>query len=205
MNPKLTTFIFDCFGVVCSPVLNSWYKEYSLKTGFVDQNLRETFRKFDLGILSEDDIVEYFLKYKGVTATKEELRDELDRGLKFDDELLKVIKELKNRGFKIMLLSNANQSFFDRKVYPSNPEFKNLFDEVIISSSVQMIKPNADIFLYALEKIGSKAEESLFIDDSKQNVDAAMRLGMQGFVYTDIEHFVRYLKTLLEFTHGRKF
>jgi len=205
MNPKLTTFIFDCFGVVCSPVLNSWYKEYSSKTGFVDENLRETFRKFDLGLLSENDIVEYFLKYEGITSTKEQLRAELDSYFKFDEKLLKIIGELKGQGFKTMLLSNANQGFFDRKVYPSNPEFKNLFDEVIISSSVQMVKPNADIFLYALEKIDSKPDESLFIDDRTENVEAALRLGMQGFVYTDIDPFVKYLKTLLEFTHGRKF
>lgn len=196
MNPKITTFIFDCFGVVCSPVLNGWYKEYCSKTGFVDQNLQETFRKFDLGILSEDDIVEYFLKYEGITSTKEELRAELDSYFKFDGKMLKIIKELKEGGFKTMLLSNASQGFFDRKVYPSNPEFKNLFDEVVISSSVQMVKPNADIFLYALEKVDSKAEESLFIDDSKQNVEAALRLGMQGFVYTDIAPFVRHLETL---------
>ena len=95
-----------------------------------------------------------------------------------------------------MLLSNANQGFFDRKVYPSNPEFKNLFDEVVISSSVQMVKPNADIFLYALEKIGSKPDESLFIDDSSENVEAALRLSIQGFVYSNIDPFVSYLKNL---------
>lgn len=33
MKPQITTFIFDCFGVICDPVLNGWYKENRLKNG----------------------------------------------------------------------------------------------------------------------------------------------------------------------------
>ena len=40
MNTKINTFIFDCFGVICDPVLNAWYKENMLKRGFVDENLK---------------------------------------------------------------------------------------------------------------------------------------------------------------------
>jgi len=35
MGLKINTFIFDCFGVICDPVLNNWYKENSLKYGII--------------------------------------------------------------------------------------------------------------------------------------------------------------------------
>ncbi len=194
MKPVITTFIFDCFGVVCDPVLNGWYKENRLKKGFVDENLHNIFRQFDLGILSEDDVADYFLKYEGVNSTKEEIRKEIDSFLKLDQSLVKIIKKLKSNGFKTVLLSNANNSFFERKIYTEYPEFKSLFDTIVISSVVGMVKPNADIFLHTLEAAKSKAEESLFIDDSKTNVDAAVNLGMQGFLYTDADSFDSYLK-----------
>lgn len=196
MEHKINTFIFDCFGVICDPVLNGWYKENRLKHGLVDENLQSVFKNFDLGKLSEDDIVEYFLKYDDVNSTKEKLREEIDSFLKLDSNLADIILKLKNKGFKTVLLSNANASFFERKIYTDYPEFKNLFNEIVISSEVGITKPDKEIYLHALEKINSKPEESLFIDDSQTNVDGALIVGMQGFLYTDSKSFAEHIKSL---------
>jgi putative hydrolase of the HAD superfamily len=193
---KINTFIFDCFGVICDPVVNGWYKEHRLKKGFVDNNIQSFLKEVDLGNASEDDIVDYFQKYEGVNSTKEELRKEIDSYLKLDTKLADIILKLKNKGFKTILLSNASASFFERKVYTTYPEFRNLFNEIIISSKIKMIKPDKEIYLYALEKINLKPEESLFIDDSKVNVDGAENVGMNGFLYTDSTSFIEYIKSL---------
>jgi putative hydrolase of the HAD superfamily len=192
---NINTFIFDCFGVVCSPPLSSWYRDKSLKHGFVDEKLPEILREFDLGNLSEDDIVEYFLKYEGINSTSEQIRAEIDSYLKLDDKLAGLILKLKNAGFKTVLLSNANASFFERKIYQEYPEFKNLFEEIVISSVVKMVKPDPKIYLYTLQKIKLPPEETMFIDDKKANADAAINLGMHGFVYTEIKTFLEHLKS----------
>lgn len=196
MDTKITTFIFDCFGVVCSPVLNGWYKENRLKHGLVDENILNVFQKFDLGQFSEDDIINYFLSYEGVNSTKEKIREDVDSYLHIDNQLVDTIKNLKNKGYKIALLSNGNSSFFERKLYIMFPEFKSLFDEIIISSNIGMVKPNDDIYFYALDKINSKPEESVFIDDNKMNIDAAENLGIKSFLYTDANSFNNYLENL---------
>ncbi len=196
MNTKIKTIIFDCFGVVCDPVLGGWYKDNMLKRGLVDENLPNLFRQFDMGILSEEDIIDYFQKYDGITLTPEELRKEIDLYLRLDNALVDVIKKLRHKGFKTILLSNANNSFFERKIYPTYPEFKTIFDEIIISSVVQMVKPDPDIYLHTLEKVSSHPEEAIFIDDSKSNVDTAVQLGMNGFVYTEITSFIKHLESL---------
>lgn len=196
MDTQINTFIFDCFGVICDPVLNGWYKENRLKHGKVDENIKKIFRKFDLNIMSEDDILEYFLKYDGVKSDKEKLREDIDNYLRLDQSLIDIIKKMRNQDFKIVLLSNANNSFFERKVYPTYPEFKNLFDEIIISSEVGMVKPDKEIYLHTLEKISSKPEECVFVDDNEENVLASERLGIVGYVYTDSKSFAEYLKTL---------
>jgi epoxide hydrolase-like predicted phosphatase len=196
MNTPLTTFIFDCFGVLCEPVLYGWYNEHRVARGFVDKNLEHVFEKLDLGVWSEDDLLDYFLTYEGIHVTKEELRAQIDSYLKLDRVLIDIIKKLKTKGFKIALLSNANNSFFEKKVYPIYPEFKNLFDEMIVSSVVGMAKPNPDIYIHTLEKIQSKPEESVFIDDNKINVEAATRLGINGFVYTNPPSFIEHLTKL---------
>ncbi|NVN96786.1 HAD family phosphatase [Candidatus Nomurabacteria bacterium] len=196
MYKKINTFIFDCFGVILDPLVMGWYKENRLKYGFVDDNISSFLKEVDLGNASEDDIVDYFMKYDGVNLTKEEMREDIDSHLKLDNNLANIIKKLKEKGFKTVLLSNANASVFERKIYKTYPEFKNLFDDIIISSNIKMIKPNPDIYLYALEKINLKAKESLFIDDSQKNVDGALNVGMQGFLYTDVDSFAEYISSL---------
>lgn len=196
MKPKINTFIFDCFGVICDPVVNNWYKENRLKYGLIDSNLQTFLKEVDLGNASEDDVVDYFMKYDGVNSTKEELRKDIDSYLKLDNELADIILKLKNKGFKTVLLSNANASFFERKIYTTYPEFKDLFDDIIISSDIKMVKPDPDIYLHTLNKINSKPEESLFIDDSKTNVDGAINIGINGYLYTDSNLFAEYIKSL---------
>ncbi len=192
---KIKTIIFDCFGVVCDLVLGAWYKDNMLNRGLVDEKLPDIFRQFDKGILSEEDVIDHFSTYEGINLSREEISKQVDSYLGIDEALVGVIKKLRQKGFKIILLSNANNTFFERKIYPTYPEFKSLFDEIIISSVVQMVKPDPDIYLHTLEKISSHPEESLFVDDSKTNVDAAIQLGIHGFVYTESTSFVKHLES----------
>ena len=196
MKLKINTFIFDCFGVVCSTPFFSWYKDNMTTRGFVDDRLLDIYRELDLGNLSEEDVALYFSKYEGMTLTKEEIQEQVDSYLSLDVKLVKIIRELKQKGFKMVLLSNANASFFERKVYQAYPEFKSLFDEIIVSSKIKIVKPDKEIYLYALKKINSKPEESLFIDDSKINVEGAEKVGMQGFLYINADSFIEYIKSL---------
>jgi len=193
---KISTFIFDCFGVIYDPVIYKWYYTNSSKYGFTDDELPNVLRKFDLGILGEDDLVDYLSRYKGLNSTKEKILNEIDSYLKIDQNLIYIIKQLKQKGFKTILLSNGNHHFFERKIFKTNPEFKNLFDEIVISSLVNMVKPDTEIFLYTLKQAKSTPQESLFVDDNKDNVDVAVSLGMKGFVYTDILSFDNYIKSI---------
>lgn len=188
----ITTLIFDCFGVVCLPVLNGWYKQHSERTGFVDENLPALYRKFDLGVISEDDVLKYFSEFEGASKDLQELREEIDSFLGLDAGVVETIKELRGKGYKTALLSNGNSGFFERKIYTTYPEFKGLFDTIIISSNVQMIKPGPEVYLHTLGEVGSKPEETIFIDDSQPNVDAAIKLGMQGHFYTDNQSLRAY-------------
>jgi len=57
--------------------------------------------------------------------------------------------------------------------------FKNCFDHFYLSHEMKMRKPNTDIFAYVLKKHSLVAQETLFVDDTKENTAAAKRLGIQ--------------------------
>ena len=60
-----------------------------------------------------------------------------------------------------------------------------MMDGGILSYKVQMTKPNPDIYKKLLSMYSLKAEESVFIDDTPKNIDAAVKLGIKGIVYKD--------------------
>jgi len=101
---------------------------------------------------------------------------------------------LKARGYKIYLLSNAPVTFAaDLDIYP----ILKLFDGLVVSGPIQMVKPNADIFNHLLEKYALKAEESLFVDDMEINCEGARKVGMYGYAYTgDADKLLEYIEGL---------
>lgn len=195
-SQNINTIIFDCFGVIFKPLILGWYKEKRLDRGFVDEKLGPTLVEFDMGRLSEDDLLDYFLQYEDVGLSKDQLRNEIDSYIDIDNDMIRIIQNLKQNNLKVALLSNANHTIFDRKIFQMYPDFKDLFDEIIISSKVQMVKPSPDIFLYTLDKLGTKPAEAIFVDDGAENVQAAHNLGINGHVFTDYKSFLNYLKIL---------
>lgn len=110
------------------------------------------------------------------------------------DEMLPVIKKLKDKGCKAFLLSNFPDEIFNR-VAPRCP-ILNLLDAQIVSYKIHMIKPHRDIFEYVLNTYGLKAEESLFADDVEKNTAAAASVGIHGYTFTTAEKFTEHLKKL---------
>ena len=93
---------------------------------------------------------------------------------------LEKVKELKERGYTICMLSNTNDAHWQdirSRCFGGQEVVDGLFDHVFLSQEMHMAKPNDDIFMEVLRQIGAKAEECLFIDDSTANLEAAAALG----------------------------
>ena len=85
-----------------------------------------------------------------------------------------VLRELKEK-YKLYGLTNWSAETFPIvfKRYP----FFTLFDGIVISGVEKMIKPDKKIFELMLERYHLKAENSLFIDDNRNNIQAAKEMG----------------------------
>ena len=93
---------------------------------------------------------------------------------------LEFHKLVKEKGYHIYILSNACNRFFH--YFPKHYDL-NSFDGVVVSSDVKMIKPNSEIYQYILKTYHLNPEESLFVDDMKENIEAAGKAGMKGFLF----------------------
>ena len=81
-----------------------------------------------------------------------------------------LVRELKERGCGIYLLSNASTRQHD---YWPRVRCSEFFDGTMISADVKLMKPDPRIFYLMLNTFGLKAEDCLFIDDHGPNVEAA--------------------------------
>jgi putative hydrolase of the HAD superfamily len=88
------------------------------------------------------------------------------------------IRELKDTGLKLALLTNNVKEFGDawRSTFPVD----DLFDTVVDSSHVGMRKPDRRIYLLTCELIGAAPTAAVFVDDNRSNVEAARAVGMDA-------------------------
>ena len=95
--------------------------------------------------------------------------------------MLEIIQDLKQKGYGVFGLTNWPAATFAE----ARRRFKTIgsIDNYVVSSSVHLAKPEPAIYQLLLSKYNLKAQESVFIDDRADNVNAAMALGMSGIVY----------------------
>ena len=95
--------------------------------------------------------------------------------------MLEIIQNLKSKGVGVYGLTNWPAETFTE----ARRRFRTLasIDNYVVSSAVKLAKPEPEIFQLLLSKYNLKADECVFIDDRKDNVDAAKALGMSGIVY----------------------
>jgi len=90
---------------------------------------------------------------------------------------VEVLSRLKEAGYPLYGLSNWSDEKF-RLVCAQYPFF-DWFDDILLSGTVRLVKPDERIFRLLLERIGRPAGECLLIDDSAPNVEAARALGFE--------------------------
>ncbi len=137
----------------------------------------------DYGRISDEEFVDHVVEGIG-----EEYRDKIKTLiLNWTDYLTPVagmeelVIELKSKGYKIYLLSNA--SFNQHNYWEKIPVHK-YFDGKVVSCDVGEVKPFAGIYEALYKKFNIKPEESFFIDDLIINIFGANRTGMEGYVFT---------------------
>lgn len=150
---------------------------------FTQFHSNDLFRKLETGM---DDQLFYddFRSATGLQLSNDQIRDAWNALLlDYRPESVAVLPQLKEK-YKLYLLSNTNEIHlqeFQRRYEAWKPGelFDDLFDAAYYSHRIGHRKPNASAFEYVLEKHNLIAAETIFIDDSINNIEAAQELGLQ--------------------------
>jgi epoxide hydrolase-like predicted phosphatase len=110
-----------------------------------------------------------------------------------NQELVEVLPALRER-YRLGLLSNANDDL--RQVLTERWQIAGLFDDMIISAEVGLLKPDRRIYELAVQRLGVQPDEALFIDDMPVNVEGAQIAGLQAFQSIDNTQVIDDLKRM---------
>lgn len=172
--------IFDIGNVVLE-----WQPEHILRTVFgvqdVAELLQQTFlspewKAYDHGVMTTKELKEQLaLNLRCSVMAIESLLQNVVLALRPIPEVIELIKQLKQRGYSCYALSNMPVDIF-HSLFEEH-SFWHLFKDIIISGQIKMSKPDPEIFKFILDKHNLAAEQCIFLDDSKPNVESAKKLG----------------------------
>jgi haloacid dehalogenase superfamily, subfamily IA, variant 3 with third motif having DD or ED/haloacid dehalogenase superfamily, subfamily IA, variant 1 with third motif having Dx(3-4)D or Dx(3-4)E len=154
----------------------------------------ESSQRASTGEITEDDHWQAVAESLAVTrAEVDKITAEFFSGDRADISLIDFLRSLRPER-KVCLISNAWSGL---RTFITRQKLDDVFDAMVISAEVGLIKPDPRIYRLALAKLGARPEESVFIDDVPANVDAARSAGMVGIEFAQPEKVLEELKQIL--------
>lgn len=175
--------VFDWFGVIFTDGEKKLVQEISknLKTGKSEKDVWNLVRKEDSGELNSEQFTAEINKICTKIWTLQELYDLWENSI----EAIKNVQEFiekKQQNYNFYYLTNINQENFEVR---KDHSILKSFQGGIASCDVNVRKPNPEIYQILLQKYNLKAEESVFIDDKLENIQAARNLNFETILFDE--------------------
>jgi putative hydrolase of the HAD superfamily len=204
--PEFDAVALDFAGVMTSPLYEAMGK-FSAESGIDLQDLLRAclgpyaglddplIVDFETGRISEPDFATALAARLQTLSGREVASEGLVRRLfplQLEEDMFTAVAAARAAGLRTALVSNS----WGSALYPRR-RLKAAFDAVVISGEVGFRKPDPDIFLVALERLGVAAERCIFVDDEPDHLKAAAGLGMVTVLHHGPETTIAELERLL--------
>jgi len=193
---KLRAVIFDYGNVICRPPTEQQLSEAAALCGLTVEDFVQAFwrkrREYDRGSDARAywlDIADSSGRVFDEPVIAEMMRREVDFWMRLDDRVLSWARDLRSAGLRTGILSNLPRTLGER--LRSEAGFLDHFDQVTFSYELGVIKPEAAIYWHAIEGLGVKPAEALFLDDRLENVEGARAAGIHAEVFSSWEDFLQ--------------
>ena len=142
--------------------------------------------KLGVGMITTEEFCEAARKLTGTDVTNEEIIDAANKMLvEIPDEKKERLLQLKKAGYRLFLLSNTIDIHWDYCVEHLFPYqsygVEDYFEHCFLSQRMHLAKPNVRIYEEVIRLANIHPDETLFIDDLKENCEAAEKLGIHTF------------------------
>jgi haloacid dehalogenase superfamily, subfamily IA, variant 3 with third motif having DD or ED/haloacid dehalogenase superfamily, subfamily IA, variant 1 with third motif having Dx(3-4)D or Dx(3-4)E len=188
---NIKAIIFDFGGVILNIDFNKTHKAFAdlgvkdFYEMYSQKNADHLFRHLEEGKLSEDEFYDAFRRSIKLELTNEQIKNAWNALLvSYRKEALNTLKVIKEK-YQLYLLSNTNSihQWAFNKIYDEEigkGSLEDYFDKVYFSHKIGYRKPDKEAYEYVLKENNLSPAQTLFIDDSIQNIKPAEELGIQA-------------------------
>lgn len=197
---SIDAILLDFEGVLYTPIPGRGYALYAERIGVSPDVLipllyGELSDQVDLGVITHDVFFQMILQRLNLdedllSPFKETFHDAFELNV----DLVDYLRELPQH-FKIGLLSNYSEWL--RPFIENNAKIADLFDDMVISCEVKLLKPGEKIYHTALSRLGVEPVHTVFVDDRWENAEAAQKIGLHAICFQSNQQTVEELESLL--------
>lgn len=196
---KIKALILD-YGGVISTLQNSYNVKNMLQIlGQNDDDFKKVYQgkreNYDNGKLSGEEYWLNISQHYGVKLNASEISRLIEEDVKswtqLNDAMIEFIEKVRGELHKLAIISNVTRDTlaFMTKQF----QWLNEFDELVLSCEEGINKPDVRIYEACLRRLEVSAEESLFVDDSEENIEGAMKVGMNAIHFQSFNQFCQEL------------
>ena len=188
--PVIDTVIFDIGNVLMAfpwyEYLESLYDKEMVDRVTEAMTANHRWDNLDLGIMSAEEILDSFIK------SDPEIEDDIryvfanigDAMIRLD-YAIPWVKAVKAQGYRVLFLSNY--SYYLRELKPEVLDFIPYMDGGVFSCEVHLIKPDKAMYQTICDKYSLNPAKCLFIDDNRDNIQAAREFGLNAVLFEGYE------------------
>ena len=196
----IKTIIFDIGNVLAGFEWKAYFRKFGYSKEVLARIAKATveskaWSEYDRGMLTDDEVLDEFVRNDpGIEKELRESLGNIDGMLVKYDYAIPWVKELKQKGYQVLVLSNfAHRAHHDCK---DVLVFLDYVDGGILSYQEKTIKPEPEIYRRLLERYHLVPQECVFLDDLESNLAAAAEFGIKTIHFTDKDSAAAALKEL---------
>jgi len=207
---RIEALISDFGGVLTSPLTDSFvgaletsevsFEELGKAMAAITERERSNpLFELETGRLSEAAFFEMLSSelsaLRGSTVDLDGFGERWFGRLQANEPLIAYMRELRDRGYRLAICTNNIREWESRwrAMFP----VEEIFEVVVDSAFVGSRKPERRIYEITLERLGTRAESTLFIDDVDVNCEAARELGMTAIQFRGTDQAIREIEAAL--------
>lgn len=198
--PHIKNIVFDLGGVLCGldaeRCIHAFHQIGAEEVAvYVEEHrVEDLFLQSELGVITTEEFCEEVRRITQRPLDDEQIVwawNELLTGI--TDERCQAVMAL-SKEYRLFVLSNTNDMHWKKwEREATEPNFNNVFEQCFLSYELHLAKPQREIFEAVLQRADIKAGETLFIDDSLKNCEAAQLLGIHTYHNQQINDWLALL------------
>jgi len=180
----IRAIVFDCFGVLVGQGFDATWRRAGGDPDKDRKFIEDLLGAANIGYITLEEMTAKVCERLSVSRKQWEaavVETELP-----DQTLLDYIRDELKPHYKLAVLSNANAGTLERVLSQAQ---RDVFDALVVSAEVGHIKPDAEIYLLAAERLGVLPDECVFTDDNVPYCSGADSVGMKSILFRDSKQF----------------